>query len=251
MLSMLNLRRFILPVIALMLPVLAFAQSGKRVALVIGNAAYQYESTLKNPVNDAALIANTLRGGALGFTNVITLNNATRLDIRQKLEQFKLLAQGADVALIYYSGHGMINSKRQNHVLPVNMPSISANASLSVDVALQEFALAEDVLIDALEGATVQLLVLDACRDNVFAGVRSGSKGLVRRSDTARNRLIAYATDEGRVAQDGAGANSPYAQSLATHLTRTDLSIMQVFDEVQSDVEKIRAIFKAHSAAVI
>jgi Caspase domain len=214
------------------------AQTGRRVALVIGNANYQNESTLQNPVNDAQLIKSTLEGTILKFDSVLELSNGTREQMLVRLAQFKALAQGADVALIYYSGHGMINSRRQNHLLPVSMPKISAIAGLDVDTALKAHGVVEDDLIEAVEGARVQLVVLDACRDNGFNVSKSGTKGLARRFDQARNRLIAYATEEGRVALDGSGQYSPYAQSLAEHLPRIDLSILQVFDQVATDVEK-------------
>ena len=217
----------------------AYAQSGKRVALVIGNEAYQHESTLRNPVNDTRLIQATLRAAPLRFDEVIPVVNANRAQTLQALARFKSLAQGADVAFVYYSGHGMINSKRQNHLLPVDMPKVSANAGLDTDTALKAYGINEDDLLEAVEGARVQVLVLDACRDNGFLPPgKTTTKGLARRADQSRNRLIAYATEEGRVAEDGKGQNSTYAKSLARHLVRTDWPLLKVFDEVATDVER-------------
>lgn len=214
------------------------AWADRRVALVIGNAQYQQEAALRNPLNDAQLLARTLKARPLQFDEVLTLSNGNRAQMLQQLARFAKLAQGADAALLYYSGHGMINSKRQNHVLPVDMPKLSANADLDIDAALKAYGVSETELIDAVEGAKVQVVVLDACRDNGFGTQKSGSKGLARRTDQSKNRLIAYATEEGFTAEDGKGQNSTYAQSLAKHLVRTDLPLLTVFDEVANDVEK-------------
>ena len=216
----------------------AQAQALQRVALVIGNASYQNEATLNNPTNDAKLIDNTLRTPPLSFSQVTHVSNVNRVQLLSALSTFKRQAQGADVALVYYSGHGMINSKRQNHVLPVDMPKISANAGLDADTALEAYGVSEDKLIEAISGAKVQVAVLDACRDNGFGASKSGTKGLSPRADESKNRLIAYATEEGRTAEDGKAGNSTYAASLAKHLVRTDWPLLKVFDEVASDVER-------------
>lgn len=209
----------------------------RRVALVIGNAKYQQDTILRNPTNDARLLLRTLKDQPLKFDEVLILENGTRSQMLQQLARFGKLAQGADVAVLYYSGHGMINGKRQNFVLPVDMPKISNNAGLDTDAALKSYGVSETELIEAVEGAKVQVVVLDACRDNGFGDQKSGTKGLARRPDQSKNRLIAYATEEGRTAEDGEGHNSTYAQSLAKHLVRTNLPLLTVFDEVANDVE--------------
>ncbi len=215
----------------------AAVQAQQRVALVIGNANYQHESLLRNPVNDARLIERTLKQ-ELGFNQVFSVTNGTRVQLIRELARFRSAAQGAHTALIYYSGHGMINGKRQNFVLPVDMPKIASDASADADAELKSFALSEDDLIEAVEGASdIQLVVLDACRDNGFRTGRSGTKGLSRRADQSRNRLIAYATEEGRVAEDGSGSNSTYAASLARNLVRKELPVLAMFDAVARDVE--------------
>ena len=216
----------------------AQAQAQQRVALVIGNASYQNEATLNNPANDAKLIDNTLRTAPLSFSQVTHVSNVNRVQLLSALSAFKRQAQEAEVALVYYSGHGMINSKRQNHVLPVDMPKISANAGLDADTALEAYGVSEDKLIDAISGAKVQVAVLDACRDNGFGASKSGTKGLSRRNEESKNRLIAYATEEGRTAEDGKAGNSTYAASLAKHLVRTDWPLLKVFDAVTDDVER-------------
>lgn len=216
-----------------------WAQAQKRVALVIGNSAYRNEAPLRNPVNDAALIEQTLKGDPLKFDTVAVVRNASRGELLHALARFRQQALGADVAIVYYSGHGMINSRRQNHLLPVEMPRLAADAGQDIDTTLKAYGVSEDEVIDAVEGARIQVVVLDACRDNGFDPTRkSTAKGLARRIDLARNRLLAYATEEGRTAEDGAGNNSTYAMSLARHLRRTDWSLLQVFDEVASEVER-------------
>ncbi len=232
----LQFRHLLLALVLALAVAPAWAQ--KRVALVMGNAQYQQEAALRNPLNDASLLARTLKANPLKFDDVLTLNDGSRGQMLQQLARFSKLAQGADVAVLYYSGHGMINSKRQNHVLPVDMPRISANADLDTDAVLKSYGISETELIEAVEGAKVQVVVLDACRDNGFGGQKSGTKGLARRPDQSRNRLIAYATEEGYTAEDGKGQNSTYAQSLARHLVRTDLPLLTVFDEVANDVER-------------
>lgn len=208
----------------------------KRVALLIGNEAYAHESQLRNPVNDARLLEQTLKD--MRFDEVTVRTNLNRAQLLQELAVFRDSARNADVAIVYYSGHGMTNSRRHNHLLPVDMPKSSANASMNVDTALDISAVSEERVVQAVEGAKVQLVILDACRDSGFNLSRSGSKGLARRIDEARNRLVAYSTEEGRVAEDGRGRNSTYAESLARNLRRTHWSLLRVFDEVASDVER-------------
>jgi len=202
-------------------------------ALVIGNASYASQDVLRNPVADARLVGEALR--ASGFV-VQELSNADQLTMLAALATFRQRAAGAELALIYYSGHGMKHGgEQQNYLLPVDMPSTAANAALNPDILLQSKAIAESALLDALGGATFQVLILDACRDNV-TGTKSGNKGLSRRSGVGSGRLVAYATEENSVARDGAGRNSPYAQSLARAITGPKRSVVQILDAVAADV---------------
>jgi len=213
--------------------------AAQRVALVIGNAAYQHETTLKNPLRDAELIARTLKDD-LRFDVVQRVNNGKRVDLVREIAKFRAAAAGAEVAVVYYSGHGMMNSRRQNFLLPVDMPNSSADASADGDVELDANAVSEDALIAAIDGAGVQVVVLDACRTNAIVrrGDKNADKGLSRRADQSRKRLIVYATEEGRVAEDGAGANSTFADSLARNLKQTSWPVMKVMTEVANEVER-------------
>ena len=212
----------------------ALAQN--RIALLIGNSNYLNETKLTNPVNDAELLAKTFKD--LKFDQVIVLKNASRVQLNTSLAQFKRLSKDADVALIYYSGHGMMNSAKQNYVLPTDMPKLSNNANLDLDIELDNNAVAADKMVDVLFGSKIKLLILDACRDGPTAKYKSASKGLARmnQADT-KGMLIAYATEEGKVAEDGNGKNSTYAASLAKNFSKTDLSILVALDNVAQEVE--------------
>jgi len=217
------------------------ANAQRTVALLIGNSAYRSESILRNPGNDVRLMERVLRQD-LKFDVVRVVTDATTDQMSAALEQFANDARGARTALIYYTGHGMTNSTRMNYALPVDIPNFSADANFTssrIDDQLARRAVSEDQFVNAISSAAVQVLILDACRDNrASSAKRSVNKGLARRAEESRNRLIAYATTEGNVAKDGAGNNSPYAESLAKYLSRRDWPLLKVFDEVASDVER-------------
>ncbi len=215
----------------------SWAPAAQRVALVIGNASYQFEDKLRNPINDARLLAQTFR--TLNFDRVDELTDATQAELLTALDQFRDRARGAQIAVIYFSGHGMKSqAERQNYLLPIDMPNTSANVSNNVDIVLRTRAVSEAEFINTIGGAAVQLLIIDACRDNKFSSNRSGNKGLTRSPVERRGRLIAYATQENSVAKDGSGRNSPYAESLAAQFARRDRSIIQALDEVADEVAK-------------
>lgn len=212
------------------------AQAANRVALLIGNSNYQHETSLANPVNDAQLLAKTFQD--LNFDQVIVLKNANRVQLNTALAQFKRLTLGADVALIYYSGHGMMSSNRQNYVLPTDMPKVANNANADLDLELENNGVSADKMVDVLAGSKIKVLILDACRDGPAAKFKSASKGLARMNQAeTKGMLIAYATEEGKVAEDGAGKNSTYATSLAKYFAQKDMSILVALDNVAKDVE--------------
>lgn len=221
-----------------MLIMVQTALAQNRIALVIGNSNYLNETKLNNPVNDADLLAKTFKD--LKFDQVIVLKNASRVLLNTSLAQFKRLSKEADVALIYYSGHGMMNSVKQNYVLPTDMPKLSNNANLDLDIELDNNAVAADKMVDALFGSKIKLLILDACRDGPTAKYKSANKGLARmnQADT-KAMLIAYATEEGKVAEDGNGKNSTYALSLAKNFSKKELSILVALDNVAQEVEVV------------
>jgi len=200
----------------------------KRVALVIGNAAYK-EAPLRNPANDARLMAATLKN--LGF-EVIERTDATRAGMGAALGEFTRRLQPGSVALFYYAGHG-IQSRGRNYLIPVDAaPQYESDLRFqAVDVG----ALTEE--LDQAQ-ARVSLVVLDACRNNPFEKrMRGAARGLAA-VDAARGGLIAYATAPGSVASDGEGANGTYTEELVKALGVPGLKAEEVFKRVTAAVEE-------------
>jgi len=205
----------------------AAAQSEKRVALVIGNAAYQHVARLDNPLNDARLVAQTLR--SLGFTLIgggpqVNLDKAS---FDRAVQSFGNALQGADVGLFYYAGHG-VQVRGSNYLVPVE-----ANATREADVGFQ--MLDANLVLGQMEaaGTKLNLIILDACRNNPFEsrGLRNTTGGLAQ-MQAPEGTLISFATQPGAVAQDGAGGNSPYTQALAQAMKKPGLDIFRTFNEV-------------------
>ena len=228
------MRRWLVAVVASAVVVLsAPAQAEKRVALVVGNAAYVNIPQLANPVNDARLMADTLE--ALGFTLV---GNGPQLDLdepglRRIVQAFGAQLQGADVGVFYYAGHG-IQVRGANYLAPVG-----ANPTREADVSFQ--MLDTNLVLQQMEGAGTRLnvVILDACRNNPFGGLglRSAGSGLAQIT-APQGTLISFATQPGNVALDGAGDNSPYTKALAETLRRPGLGIFDVFNEVGLAVKR-------------
>jgi TPR repeat protein len=208
------------------------ASAEKRVALVIGNSAYQNVTRLDNPKNDAALIADTMR--RLGFALV---GGGPQLDLDKAgldraVQNFGQLIQGADVALFYYAGHG-VQVNGSNFLVPVN-----ANPTREADVDFQMVDV--NVVLRQMQGSgtKLNLVVLDACRNNPFGGrgLRATEGGLAQMR-APEGTLISYATQPGSVAQDGDG-NSPYTKALASTVRRAGLDIFQTFNQVGLSVKR-------------
>jgi Caspase domain len=208
------------------------ARAEKRVALVIGNSAYLNVPRLDNPKNDARLMADTLLG--LGFSLV---GNGPQIDLNKTafdniLQKFGNAVLGADVALFYYAGHGVQVAGR-NFLVP-----ITANPTKEADVYLQMVDTA--VVLSQMEGAGTKLniVVLDACRNNPFGGrgLRATGGGLAQ-MQAPEGTLISYATQPGNVAVDGDGGNSPYSEALATTMRKPGLGLFEAFNEVGLQVK--------------
>lgn len=202
--------------------------TGKRVALVIGNSAYS-EGPLRNPVNDARLMERTLR--ELGF-QVSKLENANFQRMQRALVAFGSRAQGADVAMIFFAGHGM-QADGENYLIPVG-----ARIEKEADLAAE--ALTSSAMLRQVEssGAKVSLVVLDACRNNPFqAKTRSSVRGLAR-VDVPTGSIVAYAAQANAVADDGDGNNGLYTGHLVRHMRQPGLDIKQVFEQTAIAVEK-------------
>ena len=175
-----------------------------RVALVIGNAGYQHAKSLRNQGNDASAVAERLRG--LGFSVVELRSDLDYARMRQALLTFRRAAEGADIAALFYAGHG-IEVDGRNYLVPVD-----ARLASAVDAEFEAVPL--DLALTAVSGARkLRLVILDACRDNPFQARmasdtrsvgRSVGRGLARVEPTA-NTLVVYAAKAGSVAADGDG----------------------------------------------
>lgn len=212
------------------------ALAEKRVALVLGNSAYQNVPPLSNPINDAALMAKTLKNA--GFEIVDSRQNLSALETRRALREFADKAGNADVAVIYYAGHG-IEIDGSNYLIPVD-----AKLERDSDVYDEAFSL-DRVLVSVESTKKLRLVILDACRDNPFAqtmkksvATRSVGRGLARVEPASPNTLIAYSAKAGSTAADGGGNNSPFTVALSNHLTTPGLDVRRAFGFVRDDVLK-------------
>jgi uncharacterized caspase-like protein len=221
----LKLRRFFLAAALLLVCQPAFA--GKRVALVLGNSAYQNVAPLPNPVNDGEVIAATLKQA--GFDAVDSRHDLPALETRRALRDFADRARDADIAVVYYAGHGM-EVDGTNYLIPVD-------AKLERDTDVYDEAFSLDRILLAVEPAKqLRLVILDACRDNPFAksmkktlASRSIGRGLAKIEPTSPNTLIAYSAKAGSTALDGDSKNSPFTIALAKHLTTPGLDVRKAF----------------------
>jgi cyclophilin family peptidyl-prolyl cis-trans isomerase len=206
------------------------AASAEKVALVIGNAAYEV-GRLNSPVNDAVDVGATLR--SVGF-EVVEARDASREDMLRALAEFRTKIRPGGLAVAYYSGHG-VEVEGQNWLLPVRNAVIRTQA----DVPIYSVS-AQDVLRKMEEGgARLNFLILDACRDNPLpSGVKSASKGLGR-MDTGTSTLVAYATSPGKTAADGTGRNSPYTAVLKEALKTPGLSVTDLVNQVGAQVQQL------------
>ncbi len=207
----------------------------KRVALVVGNGAYAHTTSLANPRNDALDIATSLR--ALGFEvfEGLDLDGAGFAD---KVRDFARAARGAEAALFYYAGHGL-QVEGRNYLVPVD-----ARLGDEADLTFEALELA-DVVALMERASPVNLVFLDACRDNPLAQGLARSMGSSRstavgrglaRIDSGVGTLIAYATEPGNVAADGTGRNSPFTAAMLQHLSTPGLEVNQLLNRVRQSV---------------
>jgi tetratricopeptide (TPR) repeat protein len=206
----------------------------RRVALVIGNSDYQFANKLPNPVNDAADIAATLK--RLKF-DVVEGKNLDRRGMDDAIRQFGRKLEGADLAVFFYAGHGLqVGGK--NYLVPID-----AKLERPADLALDAVEVST-VLYQMEAERRVNLIFLDACRDNPLArslarslGTRSTSVGQGLASiQSAVGTMIAYATQPNNVALDGDGRNSPFTTALLKHITAPGLDIGLIMRRVRADV---------------
>jgi hypothetical protein len=208
------------------------AYAAERVALVIGNGNYGQLPRLINPVNDASDVSQSLQ--RLGF-QVTTIKDASFEQLRVALLAFGRQAADADMALVFYAGHG-IEVAGENWLLPVD-------GQLKTDADVNSEAMnLRTVMLAVSDAKTLGLVILDACRNNVFANITKsgGSTRAVDRGlapvDPAENVLVAYAARDGTTASDGTGRNSPFTSALLRHLETPGLELEFLFRNVRDDV---------------
>lgn len=226
--------------LVLILAVLGTASTAlaqKRVALVIGNSTYAKVARLDNPKNDAAAMEAMFKAAA--FTSVVRLNDLDVTAMRRALRDFSDSVQDADIAVVFYAGHG-IEVAGVNYLIPID-------AVLERDIDVQDEAVSLDRINQVLEPVKrLRLIILDACRDNPFArsmrrtmatrSVRSGYGEIDERS-LPPNTLVAYAQRAGFTADDGVGSsNSPYTTALIKHLPTPGLDIELALRRVRDEV---------------
>jgi hypothetical protein len=214
------------------------AKADRRVAFVVGNGAYKNVAQLPNPPVDAKAMAAVLRN--VGF-EVVEGTNLTRDKMTEKLLDFGKKAQGADVAVFFYAGHGIAISGT-NYLLPVDADiksemDVKLGAAINIDLTLDQ----------TMSDAKVKLVFLDACRDNPFAAkiksnasTRSVSVGSgLAEMKSGEGTLIAFATGPGQTALDGQeGTNSPFTRALIAHITTPGVEIQQAMTEVRAQVNE-------------
>ena len=210
------------------------ASAAKRVALVVGNGNYAAKnlSALRNPVSDAGLMARTLE--TLGF-EVQLVTDADQTAMKAAIEAFgKRLkaAKGDSVGLFYYAGHG-VEAGGRNYLIPVGA-QIESAVEFEIDAVPARWVLA---WMEAAKNR-LNMVILDACRNNPFGGLHRGGNTGLARMDAPSGSLIAYAAAPGKLAEDGDGKNSPYTTALAATMIEPGLKVEDIFKRVRVKVEK-------------
>jgi Caspase domain/Putative peptidoglycan binding domain len=216
------------------------ALAEKRVALIVGNSAYQNVARLPNPEKDATAMAKLFRDA--GFDAIVAENNVGNLDFKRAVRNFEDATIDSDIAVVYYAGHG-IEIGGVNYLVPVD-------AKLASDRDAQDEAILLERLVESVDGAKrLRLIILDACRDDPFVAAmkrvrrrtatRAISSGLSKVEPAGTDTLIAYAAKAGSTAEDGDGEHSPFTTALLANLTTPGLDVRLAFGRVRDQVMKI------------
>jgi uncharacterized caspase-like protein len=224
----------VLGIAALLMPHSAAAE--RRIALVIGNADYRSVAKLPNTVNDAQAIAALLKKS--DFEVVDLRQNLGVVEFKRALREFMMQAEHADIAVVYYAGHG-IEAAGNNYLIPID-------ARLASDYDAEDEAVSLDRVVQALQPAQrLRLVILDACRENPFSpkmhrtlAVRALTNGLAKVEPMTTDTLIAYAAKAGSVSYDGTGPNSPFTAALLKYLAEPGVDIRIALGRVRDDVMK-------------
>jgi formylglycine-generating enzyme required for sulfatase activity len=207
------------------------ALAEKRVAVIVGNGAYQNVTRLANPPQDAQDVAAALR--RLGFETHL-YQNIEKSGMQEATAAFARLARTADVAMFYFSGHA-VQRAGVNYLMPID-------ARLDAEADLQQLARVDQILADLQQAKNLRILILDACRDNPLADAANRASGLglpiergLAKMESPLGTIIAYATQAGQTAEDGSGRNSPYTAAFLRHI-ETPQEIGMVFRRISGDV---------------
>lgn len=222
-------------ILSMVLP-LDDAWADKRVALVVGNANYATVPKLPNPSRDASSVAQMFRDA--GFDSVDVAVNVGNLEFKRAIRKFEVDADQADIAVVYYAGHGL-EIGGTNYLIPVD-------ARLASDRDAEDEAIPLDRMVSSADGASkLRVIILDACRDNPFttlmrrdrkASNRVVASGLGKAEPTSIDTLIAYAAKAGSTAEDGDGQHSPFTSAILKNLTIPGLDIRLAFGRVRDEV---------------
>lgn len=207
----------------------AAPQNNRRVALVIGNAGYKSVAPLKNPVNDATDVAAALKN--LGFEVTLGTDLEQR-EMKRLIREFGQKLKSGGTGLFYYAGHG-VQLRGFNYLIPVN-------AEIASEADIDDLAVNLNLVLGLLDeaGNDLNIIVLDACRNNPFArSVRSAADGLAQ-VNAPTGTLVAYSTAPGSVAHDGANRNGTYTEALLKQMRVPNLNITEMFQEVRKQVRQ-------------
>ena len=223
-------------IITFMIAIPPAGAAGKRVALVVGNAAYVNAAPLTNPVNDAKDMAEALKRA--GFEVFLGLD-ADKRAFDGKIREFARSLEAADAAVLFYAGHGLQVGGR-NYLVPVDAKLVSERDldfdAISLDFVMRQMELGRET--------KANVVFLDACRDNPLArnlartmGTRSAAVGQgLAQVQTGVGTFISYSTQPGNVALDGQGRNSPFTSALVKHLDAPGRNLTSVMIDVRRDV---------------
>jgi hypothetical protein len=226
----------LLRVLSGLFSIIALAQpcsAETRVALIIGNGAYQHAPALPNPVNDATDVASALQRD--GFQTIVAID-VDKIRMDESIIRFSRAARTSDVAMFYYSGHAM-QFGGVNYLVPVD-------GKLADEADLRRMIRLDDIVSDLQQAKSLRILVLDSCRDNPLAEELKRSMGPSRSASVQRGlakidaplgTIVAYSTQAGRTAQDGDGHNSPYTAAFLRNIEQPK-EIGEVFRNISADV---------------
>jgi hypothetical protein len=209
------------------------AAAENRIALVIGNSAYQSVSPLPNPANDAKAMTALLNSA--GF-EVMVAPDLTQNDMRQAISEFaaKIAGKGQDsVALVFYAGHG-VQVDGENFLVPID-----AHIGRESDVPLQALRLNDLMNTLASVPSKTRIVLLDACRNNPFSDINKTTGRGLAIVDAPAGSIVAYSTSPGAEAEDGVGANSPFTTALLVTGREPNLPIEQAFKRVRLSVHQV------------